>query len=176
MFGFHATILVPMDISSGENAINYSALKCPVLSFMCVRSNGNGIVKITPLSSSNIQIQSESGSGARLRVCCNTIGEILGVEIATKGSGYPDGILPSIIHDPNGSDGEITLRSVNGEIVGYEIVSPGKDYSGYISMHIDDFIEGVTYNIIPRYIEKEGDGVLEMVGYKSTTTPVPFTF
>jgi hypothetical protein len=176
MFGFHATILTPMDITSGVDALNYSVLKCPILSFMCVRSSGQGIVKVTPHSASHIEAVSESGSGSRFRIQCNTLGEIIKLEIVSGGSGYLDGNIQTVIHDPNGSGGEIILESENGKIVRSTIMSPGKDYSGYITMTVDDFIEGVTYNIIPRYIEKEGDGILELVGYKSTTIPIPFTF
>jgi hypothetical protein len=176
MFGFHATILSPIDTTSGDNALNYSTLKCPIMSFMCVRSSGQGIVKLTPFSASHIEVQSESGSGARFRVQCNASGAIINLEIACKGSGYPDGFLSTTVHDPNGSGAEISLQSIDGQITKFEIQNPGKDYSGYITMAIDDFIEGVTYNIIPRYIEKDGDGTLDLIGYKSSTIPIPFTF
>jgi hypothetical protein len=176
MFGFHATILTPIDTTPGDNALNYSALKCPILSFMCIRSNGRGVVKVTPFSSLHIEPQSETGSGARLRAQCNALGEIVNLEIASRGSGYPDGSILTVIHDPNGSGGEIALEAKNGQIDNFKIIHAGKDYSGYIAMTVDDFIEGITYNIIPRYIEKEGDGVLDLIGCKSSTIPIPFTF
>lgn len=176
MFGFHSTILSPVDTTSGEAAFNYSSLKCPIMSLMCIRSSGDGIVKLTPMSSANVHIQSHSGSGARIRLKCNVAGEIVEAEVANGGNGYEDGTLETTIHDPNGSDAKINVKAVDGKIVSCEIANRGKDYSGYVILGVDDFIEGVTYNIIPRYIEKEGNGTLILLGCKSTTIPVPFNF
>jgi hypothetical protein len=176
MFGFHSTILSPIDTTSGENAFNYTNLKCPVMSLMCIRSSGEGVVKLTPLSAANIEVQSQTGGNARMRIKCNTAGEIVDVEVANGGNWYEDGVHETIVHDPNGSGAKINVIASNGKIVSCEIVEHGRDYSGYIVFGVDDFIEGVTYNIIPRYIEKEGSGTLILLGCKSTTIPVPFNF
>ena len=176
MFGFHSTILSPIDTTPGENAFNYSVLKCPVMSLMCIRSSGEGVVKLTPLSAANVEVQSQTGINARIRVKCNAAGEIVQAEVANGGNGYEDGVHETILHDPNGSGAKINVTATDGKIVSCEIVECGKDYSGYVVFGVDDFIEGVTYNIIPRYIEKEGSGSLILLGCKSTTIPVPFNF
>lgn len=167
-----ATILVPIDTTAGASAIDYTPRQseCPILAIHCISSSGSGDVKITPLRSSLVTFLGD-GEGARIRLACDAMGRIITAEIAAGGTGYPDGPVQTVISDPFGSGGELLCIASGGEITQVSIVSPGIGYSGYITMKVDDFIEGVTYDFIPRYVEKIGSGDLRLLGYKLAFRP-----
>jgi len=169
-----ASILVNIDVSPGATAVDYTPAsnECPILGFNCVGSSGSGDIKLTPLSATQASIGATAGSGGRLRITTGGAGNITGVEIASGGTGYPDGAIPIILSDPYGSGGVISCTASGGAITAVSVTSPGVKYSGYILFDVNDFIEGVTYNIIPRYIEQtSGVGVLKLVGYKLPYRP-----
>ena len=172
MANITATILVPMDLASGATAINYkpTASLCPILAIHCIAAGGTGVVKITPLRAAELVVGG-SGSGGRLRVACNALGELTTVEIANPGSGYTDGPVPITIEDPNGSGGSIACTASGGVLNAVSITSPGTNYSGYISLLSGDFVEGVTYDFSPRFIEWDGTGTLTLLGYRLSFRP-----
>lgn len=166
------TILVPIDTTAGASAIDYTPSQsgCPVLAMHCIGSSGSGDVKITPLRSSLVTILGD-GDGARIRLACDATGKITTAEIAAGGTGYTDGPVSTVIIDPFGTGGELSCTASGGEITDVSVISPGIDYSGYITMKEDDFIEGVTYDFIPRYVENTGSGDLRLLGYKLSFRP-----
>ena len=169
------TILVPIDLTPGAAAVNYEPSEsfiCPVLSLLCIGASGSGTIKLTPLKAADAQLGVTSGSGGRLRIATTSTGALSTVEIASGGSGYIDGPIAVNIVDPYGTGGSIACTASGGEIVSASIVSTGINYSGYVTMNIDDFIEGVSYDIIPRFIEQTGgSGVLTLLGEKLGTRP-----
>ena len=169
-----ASILVNMDVSPGASAIDYTAgsNQCPILGFNCVGSSGSGNVKLTAYSATHLSLGSTAGSGGRLRIVTGGSGNIQSVEIATGGTGYPDGPVSVTLDDPYGSGGVIACTASGGVIASAAVVHPGKNYSGYILFDVSDFIEGVTYDIVPRMIEQtSGSGVLRLIGYKLPVRP-----
>lgn len=145
---------------------------CPILSLHCVGVSGTGTIKITPLRSAELIIGATSGSGARLRVTAGATGAITAVEIAAGGTGYPSGPVTVTILDPYGYDAIIAATASGGAVSSASVVQAGSNYSGYISMDIGDFIEGVTYDFIPRYIEQtSGSGTLTLLGYRLSYRP-----
>ena len=170
-----ASILVNISTAAGPSAIDYTpgATVCPILGFNCISASGTGSVKLTPLNSTNFSIVgSTSGTGARLRIVTGGAGNITSVEIANGGSGYVNGPVPVTISDPYGSGGVIMCTAAGGSVTAVSISSQGSGYSGYITMDISDFIEGVVYNIVPRYIEQtSGAGTLSLIGYKLPFRP-----
>lgn len=169
-----ASILVNIDTTGGTAAINYTSgpTVSPILGFNCIGSSGSGNVKLTALNSTELVIGATSGSGGRLRITTGGAGNITAVEIASGGSGYPNGAIPITLNDPYGTGGAIACTASGGVITSASVTSAGSNYSGYILFDVNDFIEGVTYNIIPRYIEQtSGSGVLRLVGYKTSTRP-----
>lgn len=174
MADINATILIPIDLYAGSTATNYApstSTICPVLSMLCVGSSGSGNVKITPLRATEIAVGG-SGSEARLRIATDGSGTITTVEIAAGGSGYANGPVPVTLTDPFGTGGEIACTASGGAITSASIVSGGENYSGYVLMDVSDFIEGVTYNIMPRFVEQtSGSGVLRLYGNKLAFRP-----
>lgn len=168
-----ASILVPIDLTSGASAINYTpgSSQCPILSLHCIvaPTGGTGTVKLTPLNSTLIELSDTSGIGGRLRVTTDAEGKFTTVEIASGGTGYQGGTsgtsIPTILHDPYGTGGNITFDVTSGVITNATIVSPGINYSGYVTLNGTYFVEGVNYDIIPRYVEYNGAG-LSLIGYK----------
>jgi hypothetical protein len=169
-----ASILVTIDTFQGSTAVNYtpSSNACPVLGFNCVGSTGSGNVKLTPLNATNLQLGATAGSGGRLRITTNGSGAITAVEIAAAGTGYPNGPVPITLVDPYGTGGAIACTASGGGISAASVTTAGSGYSGYVLFDVSDFIEGVTYNIIPRFIEQtSGSGVLRLIGYKLPYRP-----
>jgi hypothetical protein len=169
-----ASILVNIDIAAGASAINYTPASgvCPILGFNCIGSSGSGVVKLTPYSATTCNINSATGTGGRLRITTGGAGNITAVEIASGGSGYPNGPIAISLTDPYGSGGAIAATASGGAITSVSVASPGTGYSGYIQFDVNDFIEGVTYSIVPRFIEKtSGEGVLRLIGYKLPFRP-----
>ena len=167
-----ASILVNIDVASGASAINYSAQSCPILGFNCIGSSGTGVVKFTSYSSTVCDLGATSGSGGRLRITTGGNGNITGVEIASGGTGYPNGPIAVTLSDPYGTGGAIACTASGGVISSAAVISQGTEYSGYVTFDVNDFIEGVTYNIIPRYIEQtSGAGSLRLIGYKVRQRP-----
>jgi hypothetical protein len=174
MSDFSASILVPIDTAAGASAINYSARQgeCPILALHCKRAVGSGTVKITPLRSAGLALGATVGEGGRLRIATDANGAITTVEIAAGGTGYPDGPIPVTVNDPYGSGGEISCTASGGVLSAVSVVSPGSRYSGYIEYEIEDFVEGVTYNFIPRWIEQTGGtGSVSLLGEKLSFRP-----
>jgi hypothetical protein len=168
-----ASILVSIDTFAGSTAVDYTpgASGCPILGFNCVGSTGAGNVKLTPLSATICQLGA-SGSGGRLRITTNGSGAITAVEIAAGGTGYTTGPVPVTLVDPFGSGGAIACTASGGAITAASVSSAGSGYSGYVLFDVSDFIEGVTYNIVPRFIEQtSGAGVLRLIGYKLPYRP-----
>lgn len=169
-----ATVLVDIDVSANGSAINYNTT-CPILGFNCIGSSGSGDVKLTPLRASEAIIDpgASGGSGARLRIKTGGAGNITAVEIANPGSGYKPGPVSVTIDDPYGTGGVISCTaSAGGTVSAVSITSAGTGYSGYILFDVNDFIEGVTYDVVPRYIEKtSGAGTLRLMGYKLSYRP-----
>jgi hypothetical protein len=171
-----ATILVNLDVTGGTGAVDYTAPSsvCPVLGFHCIGSSGSGDVKVTAYSATQLSLGATSGSGGRLRIKTSGTGAITTVEIASGGTGYPNGPVTVTIGDPYGTGGAISCTASGGAISAASITSAGSGYSGYILFDVSDFIEGVTYNIVPRYIEQTGataSGSLRLVGYKLPFRP-----
>ena len=169
-----ASILVNIDVSPGASAIDYSgnSTTCPILGFNCIGSSGSGNVKLTALNATGINLGATSGSGGRLRITTGGAGNITSVEIGASGSGYPNGPITVTLDDPYGYGGVISCTASGGVISAASVTSAGTGYSGYISMDVNDFIEGVSYDIIPRYIEQtSGSGVLRLMGYKLPFRP-----
>ena len=169
-----ASILVNIDTTAGASAVNYTATQgqCPILGFYCIGVTGTGTVKITPYSATNVSLDNSIGSGGRLRITTGGAGNITGVEIAAGGSGYPNGAITATIGDVYGSGGVISCTASGGAITSASVVSAGINYSGYITFNLSDFIDGVTYEIVPRYIEQTaGSGVLRLFGYKLPYVP-----
>ena len=176
MSNINATILVNMnDLSAGASAINYSpalSIQCPILAFNCIASGGTGNVKLTSLRATEIDLGATAGTGGRLRITTGGLGNITGVEVASGGTGYPDGPVTVTLIDPVGSGGVITCGATGGVISTASVVTAGTNYSGYILFDVSDFIEGVTYDILPRYIEQtSGAGVLKLMGYRLAFRP-----
>jgi hypothetical protein len=170
----NSTILVPMDLSQGASAINYtpSINICPILSVTCIGVTGSGVLKITPFRAADVILTADTGSGARLRLACDAIGQITTIEIAAGGTGYPDGAVTAIIDDPYGTGGILSCTASGGSITAASIVSPGLNYSGYINFELEDFINGVTYDFVPKYIEQvSGTGTLSLIGNRLSTRP-----
>lgn len=178
------TIVIDLDLSWGKNAVDYTPQTaiCPILSILCIRSIGSGTVKITPLRSIETKIETALdykneplGKNGRLRVKTDVYGSIENVEIANEGYGYEDGVHKVFLEDPYGSDGIITCTASEGVIKSVSIDNSGKNYSGYVEMDISDFIEGVTYSFIPRYIElseeRDSNSVLKLFGYRYSYRP-----
>lgn len=168
-----SSILVNIDTYSGSTAVDYSpgATGCPILGFQCIGSSGSGNVKLTPLSSTYVRIGATSGSGGRLRVKTNGSGAITTVEVGASGSGYPNN-LTITLEDPYGSGAVIACTASGGMLSTTQIVSAGSGYSGYVLFDVNDFIEGVVYNIVPRHIEQtSGTGVLQLMGFKLPYKP-----
>lgn len=174
MSNITASILVNLDVSAGASAIDYTAASsvCPILAFNCIGSSGSGNVKITPYSATQCTISSASGSGGRLRITTGGSGNITGVEIAAGGTGYPNGAITVNLYDPYGTGGAISCTASGGAISAVSVTSAGSGYSGYILLDVNDFIEGVTYDIVPRFIEQtSGAGTLRLMGYKLPFRP-----
>ena len=174
MANINATILVNIDVAAGASAINYTPASnaCPILSFNCIGSSGSGNVKLTSLRATDFAINATSGTGGRLRITTGGSGNILTVEIANGGSGYPNGPLSVDLVDPYGTGGSIGGTISGGVITAVSVGATGANYSGYILFDVNDFIEGVNYDIIPRYIEQtSGSGVLRLVGHKLSYRP-----
>lgn len=169
-----ATVLVNIDVAAGVTAVDYNT-QCPILGFNCIGSSGSGEVKLTPLRAAvaNIDPGASGGSGARLRFRTGGAGNITAVEIANPGSGYKPGPVAVTIDDPYGSGAVIACTaSAGGVVSAATITSAGTGYSGYILFDVSDFIEGVTYDIVPRYIEQtSGAGTLRLMGYKLSYRP-----
>lgn len=174
MANINATQLIPIDLAAGSTATDYtptSSAVCPILSLTCVGSSGSGDVKITPFSAASLELGA-SGTGGRLRIATNSKGAITTVEIAAAGSGYSNGPVPVTIHDVYGSGAVIACTASGGSISAVSVTSPGINYSGYVTFDVSDFIEGVTYEIIPRYIEQtSGSGVLKLIGNRLAFRP-----
>jgi len=174
MSDINSTILVSIDLFAGSTAVNYAPSAsniCPILSLLCVSSNGSGDIKLTPLRATELNVEGD-GKGARLRITTDGKGSIKTVEIASEGSGYTDGPVSITIEDPYGTGGEIACTASGGVISSVSVVSPGQNYSGYVLMDVSDFIEGVTYDIVPRLIEQtSGNGVLKLLGSKLSFRP-----
>jgi hypothetical protein len=172
-----ATILVNIDVTAGATAVNYAAnsAACPILGFNCIGSSGSGDVKLTPIGATDAIIDpgASGGSGARLRLTTGGAGNITAVEIANPGSGYKPGPISVTLSDPYGSGGIISCTAgAGGTVSAVSVTSAGTGYSGYILFDVNDFIEGVTYEIVPRYIEKtSGAGTLRLMGYKLSYRP-----
>ena len=169
----NASILVNIDVSAGASAIDYTPPGniCPVLGFNCIGSSGSGNVKITPYSATTLVVGS-TGTGGRLRITTGGAGNITAVEIANGGTGYPSGNIPITILDAYGTGGAISCTASGGVLSSVSVSSAGCNYSGYILFDVNDFIEGVTYNIIPRFIEQtSGSGQLRLMGYKLPFRP-----
>jgi len=175
MSNIYATILIPMDVSAGASAVNYEPRltnECPILSVQCIGSSGAGVVKITPFRSTVLDLGATAGSGGRLRIATDGIGSIISAEIAVGGAGYPDGPVSVILGDPYGTGASISCTASGGLISSVYVGATGIGYSGYISMDVSDFIEGVSYDFIPRYIEQtSGSGVLRLIGSKMAIRP-----
>jgi hypothetical protein len=169
-----ATVLVNIDVTPNASAIDYNTT-CPILGFNCIGSSGTGDVKLTPLRAvtANIAPGASSGSGARLRLKTGGAGNLTVVEIATPGSGYAPGPVSVSLDDPFGTGGVISCTaSAGGTVSSAVITSAGTGYSGYVLFDVSDFIEGVTYDIVPRYIEQtSGSGTLRLMGYKLSYRP-----
>jgi hypothetical protein len=174
MANINATQLIPIDVTPGATAVNYTPTAttiCPILSMTCIGSSGSGDVKLTPYSSSVIDLGA-SGSGGRLRIATNGMGTITAVEIAAGGTGYTTGPVPANVIDVYGTGAVLSCTASGGSITSVSIVSGGINYSGYITFDVSDFIEGVTYEIIPRYVEQvSGSGVLRMIGNRLAFRP-----
>ncbi len=169
-----ATVLVNMDVSSGASAIDYNNSVCPILGFNCIGSSGSGVVKLTSLraTSADVLPGPTSGEGARLRLVTGGNGNITSVEIAQAGSGYPNGPIQVSLNDPYGNGGIISGTASGGAVTAVSVTNSGAGYSGYIAFDVSDFIEGVTYDIVPRYIEQtSGSGTLRLMGYKLSYRP-----
>lgn len=168
-----ASILVNIDVAPGSTAIDYSGSStvCPILGFNCIGSSGTGDVKLTALNATTLTLGATSGTGGRLRIVTGGAGNITAVEIAAGGTGYPTGPVSVTLSDAYGSGGAISCTASGGVISAASVTSAGTGYSGYILFDVNDFIEGVTYDIIPRYIEKTGGGTLRLVGYKLPFRP-----
>lgn len=169
-----ATILVPMNLSSGASAVNYtpSSNMCPIMAMNCViaPTGGTSTVKLTPYSATNITVGG-SGSGGRLRIACDANGAITTVEIASGGTGYSNGPVPITLTDPYGSGGSISCTASGGSLSAVSISSPGCNYSGYVTINAYDFIPSVTYDIMPRYVEFFGSDTLTLLGYRLAFRP-----
>jgi hypothetical protein len=174
MANINATQLIPIDVTPGATAVNYTPTTstiCPILSMTCIGSSGSGNVKLTPYSSAVVDLGA-SGSGGRLRIATNGAGTITTVEIATGGTGYTTGPVPATINDVYGTGAVIACTASGGAISAVSVVSGGINYSGYVTFDVSDFIEGVTYEIIPRYIEQvSGSGVLKIIGNRLAFRP-----
>lgn len=174
MANINATQLIPIDLAPGATAINYTPTTnaiCPILSMTCIGSSGSGDVKLTPYSSSVVVLEA-SGSGGRLRLETNGSGTITTVEIAAGGTGYTNGPVAAFITDVYGTGAVLACTASGGSIVTASIVSGGINYSGYITFDVSDFIEGVTYEIVPRYVEQvSGSGVLRLIGNRLAFRP-----
>jgi hypothetical protein len=176
MANINVTQIVPIDVAPGASAINYTPTSsniCPILSMTCIGSSGTGVIKLTPYRAVEILIdESNGGSGGRLRISTDAKGSINGVEIASPGSGYPDGFIIVTLLDAYGTGGEISCIANAGVLDAVTIVSPGINYSGYVTLDISDFIEGVTYDYMPRYIEHtSGTGSLRLFGNRLAVRP-----
>ena len=175
MSSITSSILVNIETFAGSTAINYTPTltnECPVLGFNCIGSSGTGTIKLTPFSSTNFSIGG-SGTGGRIRITTGGDGRILTAEIGASGSGYTDGAVPVILLDPYGTAGVLACTASGGALSAISVTTPGSRYSGYISFDVSDFIEGVDYGIIPRYIEQtSGSGVLRLMGYKLPFRPM----
>ncbi len=151
-----ATILVPIDLTQGPSAIDYTPTNtnCPVLGLYCATaSGGTGTIKFTPLRAALATVGG-SGSNARLRLACDSNGSIITAEVAAVGSGYTPGAVSVTLTDPFGYGGVISCTATaGGTISGCTITTGGTAYSGYISFSFTNFVEGVVYNMIPRFIE-----------------------
>lgn len=174
MANINATILVNISVAAGSTAIDYAppSNQCPILSFNCVGSSGSGDVKLTALRSTELALGATSGSGGRLRVVTGGAGNITSVEIAAGGTGYPNGPVTVTLVDPYGTGASIACTASGGVISSASVVSQGLYYSGYVLFDVNDFIEGVNYDIIPRFIEQtSGSGVLRLIGHKLSFRP-----
>ena len=168
-----ATVLVNIDVVAGVTAIDYNT-SCPILGFNCIGSSGSGDIKLTPLRAAIASISpgASGGSGARLRLKTGGAGNITAVEIANPGSGYATGPVAVTLDDPFGSGGVISCTASGGVVSSATVTAAGTGYSGYILFDVSDFIEGVTYDIVPRYIEQtSGSGTLRLMGYKLSYRP-----
>ena len=174
MANINATQLIPIDLTPGATAINYTPTTnaiCPILSMTCIGSSGSGDVKLTPYSATQI-VLGASGTNGRLRIATDGRGTITTVEIAAAGSGYTDGPVPAFLTDSYGTGAVLACTASGGSIVTASIVSGGINYSGYITFDVSDFIEGVTYEIVPRYVEQvSGSGVLRLIGNRLAFRP-----
>jgi hypothetical protein len=174
MANINATQLVPIDVTAGASAVNYTPLSsaiCPILSLTCIGSSGSGNVKVTPFSATTLELGA-SGTGGRLRIATNGLGTITTIEIAVAGSGYTDGPVPVNIVDVYGTGAEIACTASGGAISSVSIVTGGVNYSGYVTFDVSDFIEGVTYEVVPRYVEQtSGSGVLKLFGNRLAFRP-----
>lgn len=175
MANINSTILVPISTASGASAIDYtptSSIVCPILSLTCVGSSGSGDVKVTPYRAAVLNLGATAGSGGRLRIATSATGAITTVEIASGGTGYPNGPVTVVIDDPYGTGGAIACTASGGVISAVSVTSPGSNYGGYVTFDVNDFIEGVTYEIIPRYIEQtSGAGTLRLIGNRLAYRP-----
>jgi hypothetical protein len=174
MANTNATILVNIDVAPGASAIDYmpTSSQCPILGFNCIGSSGSGTVKLTPLRATELFLGVTAGSGGRLRIATGGAGNITTVEIASPGTGYIDGPISVQLNDPYGSGGSISCTASGGVLSSVSITAPGSNYRGYISFDVSDFIEGVNYDIMPRFIEQtSGSGVLRLIGHKLSYRP-----
>lgn len=174
MASINATQLIPIGVATGASAIDYTPSAsniCPILSLTCIGSSGAGDIKITPYSAAQLALGA-SGTGGRLRIATDGKGTITTVEIAAAGSGYTTGPVPVTINDSYGTGAVLACTASGGAIAAVSIVSGGLNYSGYVTMDVSDFIEGVTYDIVPRFIEQaSGSGVLKLFGNRLAVRP-----
>ena len=175
MANINVTQIVPINVTAGANAVNYmptSSAICPILSLTCISSRGNGDVKLTPYRAADVSIGATTGSGGRLRISCDARGAITSVEIASAGSGYPNGPIPVTIEDAYGTGGVISCTASGGVISAVSVTSAGVNYTGCVTLDVSDFIEGVTYDYMPKYIEQtSGTGTLKLFGNRLSYRP-----
>jgi hypothetical protein len=173
MANITATALVNIDVTAGASAVNYTPTdgSSPILAINCIGVSGSGIVRFTPYRATTLAIGG-SGTGGRLRIITGGAGNITSVEIAAGGSGYADGAVPVKINDTNGTGGVISCTASGGALTSVSVTSQGTNYTGAITFNLSDFIPGVTYDIVPLYIEQiSGAGTLRLMGLKLPVMP-----
>lgn len=174
MASINVTQIVPIDLTPGASAVDYTpdSAICPILSITCIKSEGSGEIKFTPYRAAELFIEDPSGINGRLRIQTNAKGNITSVEVASQGSGYTDGTIEVKIQDAYGTGGKINCIIEDGKVVDAEVVSPGINYTGYVILDISDFIEGVTYDYMPKFIEQvSGSGELKLFGNRLAVRP-----
>lgn len=168
------SILVNIDLAKGPSAIDYRPLitECPIVGFQCVHSAAGATLTITPLRSAEAVIGG-TGTGGRLSITTDGNGGLATVSIVNTGSGYSNGPVPITLVDPYGTGGIITVSATGGGLTGASIGATGSRYSGTIQIESGDVIEGVYYNIVPRYLEMTSGSTsaLSLIGYKFPYRP-----